>query len=401
MAGNVFREIYRRHPSFRRLEEMLAANSAEPVTIHGLTGSSRSIVMAGALSQQPTTHVVLLPDPGMAERLLDEEKARLEAAQAALSPEARKHALELAARVEAFQDTPDSSEALATIPKLHLKDLPTVNKVIPGEWLDNSIFFHDLPTNGVVYLELGFDMSGVSPELLPLVPLFGRALLEMGTDREDFADFLNRVARKTGRVVYAASSSAYGDTEVLPKTESMRPQPLSPYAMQKLAGEYYCSVFSHCYGLETVSLRFFNVFGPRQDPTSPYSGVLSIFLNCLIDQKSPTIFGDGEQSRDFTFVEDVAALCVKASNAPAEVVSGKVYNAGNGRSYTLNQTWRMLCQMAGLDIQPEYGEPRAGDVRDSLADTTAAVRDLGHAPRFSFEEGLKLTLDWYQQSRGE
>lgn len=145
-------------------------------------------------------HVVLLPDPGMAERLLDEEKARLDAAQAALSPEARKHALELAARVEAFQDTPDSSEALATIPKLHLKDLPTVNKVIPGEWLDHSIFFHDLPTNGVVYLELGFDMSGVSPELLPLVPLFGRALLEMGTDREDFAAFLNRVARKTGGI---------------------------------------------------------------------------------------------------------------------------------------------------------------------------------------------------------
>ncbi|MBE0658095.1 MAG: SDR family oxidoreductase [Bryobacteraceae bacterium] len=209
------------------------------------------------------------------------------------------------------------------------------------------------------------------------------------------------VARKTGRVVYAASSSAYGDTEVLPKTERMRPQPLSPYAMQKLAGEYYCSVFSHCYGLETVSLRFFNVFGPRQDPTSPYSGVLSIFLNCLIDRKAPTIFGDGEQSRDFTFVEDVAALCMKASLAPAATVTGNVYNAGNGHSYTLNQTWRMLCEMRGLDIQPEYGPPRAGDVKDSLADTQAAVRDLGHNPKFTFEEGLRLTLDWYQQSRGE
>lgn len=153
------------------------------------------------------------------------------------------------------------------------------------------------------------------------------------------------VARKTGRVVYAASSSAYGDTEVLPKTETMRPMPLSPYAMQKLAGEYYCSVFTKCYGLETVSLRFFNVFGPRQDPSSPYSGVLSIFLNCLIDQKAPTIFGDGEQSRDFTFVEDVAALVMKASQAPAEVVSGKVYNAGNGQSFTLNQTWKMLCDI--------------------------------------------------------
>lgn len=208
------------------------------------------------------------------------------------------------------------------------------------------------------------------------------------------------VARKTGRVVYAASSSAYGDTEVLPKTESMRPMPLSPYAMQKLAGEYYCSVFTKCYGLETVSLRFFNVFGPRQDPSSPYSGVLSIFLNCLIDQKAPTIFGDGEQSRDFTFVEDVAALVMKASQAPAEVVSGKVYNAGNGQSFTLNQTWKMLCDMRGLSIEPNYGPPRAGDVRDSLADTTAAVRDLGHDPKFSFEDGLRLTLDWYQQSRG-
>lgn len=208
------------------------------------------------------------------------------------------------------------------------------------------------------------------------------------------------VARKTGRVVYAASSSAYGDTEVLPKTESMRPMPLSPYAMQKLAGEYYCSVFTKCYGLETVSLRFFNVFGPRQDPSSPYSGVLSIFLNCLIDQKAPTIFGDGEQSRDFTFVEDVADLVIKASKAPVEVVSGNVYNAGNGQSFTLNQTWKMLCDMRGLWIEPNYGPPRAGDVRHSLADTTAAVRDLGHAPRFSFEEGLRRTLDWYEKSRG-
>jgi len=208
------------------------------------------------------------------------------------------------------------------------------------------------------------------------------------------------VARKTGRVIYAASSSAYGDTEVLHKTESMRPMPLSPYAMQKLAGEYYCTVFTRCYGLETVSLRFFNVFGPRQDPSSPYSGVLSIFLNCLIDQKAPTIFGDGEQSRDFTYVEDVAALIMKASVAPAEVVCGRVYNAGNGRRYTLNQTWKMLCEMRGLRIEPNYGPPRAGDVRHSLADTTAAVRDLGHAPQFSFEDGLRRTLDWYEKARG-
>lgn len=206
------------------------------------------------------------------------------------------------------------------------------------------------------------------------------------------------VEGRAGRVVYAASSSAYGDTEVLPKTESMAPRPKSPYALQKLAGEYYCSVFTACYGLETVSLRFFNVFGPRQDPSSPYSGVLSIFMKRLLERRPPVIYGDGEQSRDFTYVEDVAELCLKAARAPASIVSGRVYNAGNGRRYTLNETWRLLCRMEGVDIQPEYGPPRPGDVRHSQADTAAAVRDLGHAPRFSFEEGLRRTLEWYRST---
>jgi len=206
------------------------------------------------------------------------------------------------------------------------------------------------------------------------------------------------VEGRARRVVYAASSSAYGDTEVLPKTESMAPRPKSPYALQKLAGEYYCSVFTACYGLETVSLRFFNVFGPRQDPSSPYSGVLSIFMKRLLERRSPIIYGDGEQSRDFTYVEDVAELCLKAARAPASTVSGRVYNAGNGRRYTLNETWRLLCRMEGVDIQPEYGPPRPGDVRHSQADTAAAVRDLGHAPRFSFEEGLRRTLEWYRST---
>ncbi|MGQ9919178.1 MAG: SDR family oxidoreductase [Bryobacteraceae bacterium] len=204
------------------------------------------------------------------------------------------------------------------------------------------------------------------------------------------------VEGRAGRVVYAASSSAYGDTEVLPKTESMAPRPKSPYALQKLTGEYYCSVFTACYGLETVSLRFFNVFGPRQDPLSPYSGVLSIFMTHLLARRPPVIFGDGEQSRDFTYVEDVAELCWKAAHAPAAVVSGRVYNAGNGGRYTLNETWHMLCRIEGVEIRPEYGPPRPGDVRHSQADTTAAVRDLGHVPRFSFEEGLRRTLDWYR-----
>jgi len=202
-----------------------------------------------------------------------------------------------------------------------------------------------------------------------------------------------------GRVVYAASSSAYGDTLVLPKTESMTPSPKSPYALQKLVGEYYASVFSACYGLETVCLRFFNVYGPRQDPGSPYSGVLSLFMTCLLDGRTPIIFGDGGQSRDFTYVEDVAELCLKAAKAPASVVSGKTYNAGNGGRFTLNETWSLLCGIAGVEMAPSYGPPREGDVRDSQADTEAAVRDLGHAPRFSFEEGLRRTFEWYKVNR--
>jgi len=200
---------------------------------------------------------------------------------------------------------------------------------------------------------------------------------------------------KAGRVVYAASSSAYGDTLVLPKVETMPPQPKSPYALQKLVGEYYCNVFSGVYGLETVSLRYFNVYGPRQDPSSPYSGVLSLFLKAALERRAPTIFGDGEQSRDFTYVDDVAELNLKAARAPN--VSGKMYNAGNGGRITLNQSWALVQKLAGVEIPAAYGPPRAGDVHDSQADTTAAVRDLGHAPRYSFEQGMKLTLEWYRE----
>ena len=200
---------------------------------------------------------------------------------------------------------------------------------------------------------------------------------------------------KAGRVVYAASSSAYGDTLVLPKVESMTPQPKSPYALQKLVGEYYCNIFAGVNGLETVALRYFNVYGPRQDPSSPYSGVLSLFLKAALERTRPTIFGDGEQSRDFTYVEDVAELNLKAARAAG--VAGKMYNGGNGGRITLNQAWTLVQKLAGVDIPASYGAPRAGDVRDSQADTTAEVRDLGHAPRYSFEEGMRLTLEWYRQ----
>src|SRR5258708_2365431 len=207
-----------------------------------------------------------------------------------------------------------------------------------------------------------------------------------------------RTAHEGGvrRVVYAASSSAYGDSEVLPKVETMPPRPMSPYGAQKFVGELYSSVFESCYGLETVSLRFFNVYGPRQDPSSPYSGVLSLFMKHLLERTAPTIHGDGEQSRDFTYVEDVAELCRKAAHAPG--VAGKMYNAGNGGQFTLNHVWTLLQQMEGVAIAPVYAAPRTGDVRHSCADTRLAVADLGHAPSFSLEEGLKRTLAWYRQT---
>jgi UDP-glucose 4-epimerase len=234
---------------------------------------------------------------------------------------------------------------------------------------------------------------------LGAIPSVPKSILQPVPSHESNLDGTFNVYRaaaegKVGRVIYAGSSSAYGDTEVLPKAETMAPKPKSPYAVQKLVGEYYGSVFSECFGLETVSLRFFNVFGPRQDPTSVYSGVLSVFLTCLIDRRRPTIYGDGEQSRDFTYVEDVVQLLMKASAASG--VSGKVFNAGNGNRYTLNETWELLQKIEGVKLPPIYAPPRTGDVRHSQADTTAAMRDLNHKPSFTFEQGLRLTLDWYR-----
>ena len=202
-------------------------------------------------------------------------------------------------------------------------------------------------------------------------------------------------AANVGRVVYAASSSAYGDTEVLPKVETMSPRPKSPYALQKLAGEYYCGVFAECFGLETVALRYFNVFGPCQDPSSPYSGVLSLFIRAILERRPPTIYGDGEQSRDFTYVDDVVALNLKAARAKG--ASGRMYNGGNGGRITLNQAWELLQKIEGVQLPAHYGPPRAGDVRHSQADTTAARSGLGYTPGFTFEQGLRLTLEWFRK----
>ena len=202
--------------------------------------------------------------------------------------------------------------------------------------------------------------------------------------------------QKVRRVVYAASSSAYGDTPTLPKTESMAPNPKSPYAVQKLLGEYYAKTFWEVFGLETVSLRYFNVFGPRQDPSSPYSGVLSVFCRAILEGRAPTIFGDGEQSRDFTFVDNVVRLNLLA--AKSADAAGKVYNGGIGGRYTLNETWSLLCKIAGVRIAPDYGPTREGDVRDSQAGLAAARRDLGYEPIVGFEEGLRRTLNWYREA---
>ena len=234
---------------------------------------------------------------------------------------------------------------------------------------------------------------------LAAIPSVPRSIKDPGPSHEVNIDGTFNVFRacleaKVRRVVYAASSSAYGDTAVLPKVETMLPRPKSPYAVQKLMGEHYASVFHSCFGLETVALRFFNVYGERQDPSSPYSGVLSLFMKALIERSAPTIFGDGEQTRDFTYVDDVAALCLKAAAAPG--VAGNMYNAGNGNRYSLNTVWDLLQKIEGLRIPPNYGPPREGDVRDSQADTTAARRDLGHAPQYSLEEGLRRTLSWYR-----
>lgn len=204
--------------------------------------------------------------------------------------------------------------------------------------------------------------------------------------------------KKVRRVVYAASSSAYGDQPTLPKSEQMLPDPLSPYAVAKLVGEYYCQVFTRVYGLETVSLRYFNVFGPRQDPSSQYSGVVSRFISALLGNERPVIFGDGEQSRDFTYVDNVVAANLSAANAKGAV--GKVINVANGERITLNQLLGVLQELTGKqDVAAEYREPRVGDVKHSLADNTMARELLGYESKVDLREGLKRTIEWWKSSR--
>jgi len=208
-------------------------------------------------------------------------------------------------------------------------------------------------------------------------------------------------AREAGvrRVVYAGSSSAYGDTPTLPKEETMLPKPISPYAVAKLAGEQYMQAFTRVYGLETVTLRYFNVFGPFQDPTSHYSGVLAIFCRKMLAGEQPTIYGDGEQSRDFTYIDNVVHGNLLAADAPAEKVAGRMMNLATGTRITLNETFRILRDLTGYSGEPAYAEARSGDIKDSLADIRLAGELLGYKPVVNFGEGLRRTVEWYREGK--
>jgi nucleoside-diphosphate-sugar epimerase len=203
---------------------------------------------------------------------------------------------------------------------------------------------------------------------------------------------------KVKRVVYAASSSAYGDTPTLPKHEAMTPDPISPYAVAKLASERYMISFFRCYRLETVSLRYFNIFGPHQDPSSQYSGVLAKFITQMLRGEQPSIYGDGEQSRDFTYIDNAVEANLLACHAPPSQAAGKVFNVATGRRVTLNETFQLLRGMTSYKGQPNYGPERGGDIKHSLADISQAEKYLGYKPKVDFEEGLRRTVEWYRKS---
>jgi UDP-N-acetylglucosamine/UDP-N-acetyl-alpha-D-glucosaminouronate 4-epimerase len=233
------------------------------------------------------------------------------------------------------------------------------------------------------------------------IPSVPKSVLDpLGSNRANIDGTVNLLVAardaKVKRVVYAASSSAYGDTPTLPKHELMRPDPISPYAVAKLASEHYMTSFYRCYGLETVCLRYFNVFGPRQDPTSPYSGVLAKFITQMLRGEQPTIYGDGEQSRDFTYIDNVVDANLLACKAPAASVAGRVLNVATGRRITLNQICSTLQPLTSYRGQPNYGPERDGDIKHSLADISQAQAALGYKPTVDFEEGLKRTVDWYR-----
>jgi UDP-glucose 4-epimerase len=233
------------------------------------------------------------------------------------------------------------------------------------------------------------------------IPSVPKSVLDpVGSNRANIDGTVNLLVAardaRVKRVVYAASSSAYGDTPTLPKHEAMTPNPISPYAVAKLASEYYMISFYRCYGLETVNLRYFNIFGPRQDPSSQYSGVLAKFSLQMLRGEQPTIFGDGETSRDFTYIDNAVSANLLACSAPATECAGRVFNCATGRRATLNQTFELLKPLTGYTGTVKYAPERSGDIKHSLADITLAQKHLGYKPLVSFEEGLRKTVEWYK-----
>lgn len=258
------------------------------------------------------------------------------------------------------------------------------------EFLQGDLANLDVARRAVANVDYVFHQAAI-----PSVPRSIKDPIESNRSNIDATINLLVAARDVGvqRVVYAGSSSVYGNTPTLPKREDMPPAPLSPYALQKLVGEQYATLFTQLYGLSTVTTRYFNVFGPRQDPSSPYSGVISLFISALLEGRAPTIFGDGEQTRDFTYVTNVVDGVLRACHTP---VATGVFNIAVGTRTSLNQLFESLRDIIGSDIDAVHGPPRPGDVRDSQADLTRAKAILEYAPMVSLAEGLKLTVDWYR-----
>jgi nucleoside-diphosphate-sugar epimerase len=278
-----------------------------------------------------------------------------------------------------------------------LDDLSTGRKQNLSHVADR-IEFHELDIRDLEKIRPAF--SGVDYVVhlaaIPSVPRSVKDPLTSNSVNIDGTLHVLLAARDAGvkRLVFAASSSAYGDNPILPRVESHTPRPLSPYGLTKLAGEYYCQLFTQLYSLEAVALRYFNIFGPRQNPDSPYTGVLSLFIAAYIRGQVPVIFGDGEQSRDFTYVANAVKATLLACTAPG--AAGKVINVGVGESFTLNRTIQLLNEIFGRQLQPQYRSAREGDVRESLADISLARQVLGYEPDFRYEDGLQKTVEWYR-----
>src|SRR3954465_15057743 len=236
------------------------------------------------------------------------------------------------------------------------------------------------------------------------IPSVPKSVLDpLGSNRANIDGTVNVLVAardaQVKRVVYAASSSAYGDTPTLPKDEQIKPDPISPYAVAKLASEHYMTSFYRCYGLETVCLRYFNIFGPRQDPSSPYSGVLAKFITQMLNDEQPMIFGDGEQSRDFTYIDNAVEANLLACKAEKSKAAGQVFNVATGRRVTLNETFKALQPLTSYSGQLKYGPARGGDVKHSLADISLAEAGLRYRPSVDFEEGLRRTVEWYRGTK--